>query len=221
MSIWENNDKNNYEHHVNNNIGQIDLNSQVGNFIYNCAINNNLKNYLEIGTWNGLGSTKCFIEGFKKRKSNYNFFSLECNKDKCNFAKELYSEYQNVHILNEVLLNNKPNDIYDIFPELKNNAMFEHWNNVDFDNMCDKPLFLNRNDIPKFFDVILLDGGEFTTWYEYLLLKDKCEILILDDSNVAKCLKIKEDIKNSNKWDIIFESNERNGTFACKKKYCH
>ena len=96
-----------------------------------------------------------------------------------------------------------PCDIYDIFPDLLINQDYNYWNNIDFNNMKNKKLFFERNDIPDFFDVILLDGGEFTTWYEYNILKDKCKVLILDDTNVNKCTKIVEDIKSSKKWKII------------------
>ena len=62
-------------------------------------------------------------------------------------------------------------------------------------------------------DVVLLDGGEFTTWYEYLAIKDRCKILALDDTNVAKCRRIVEDLKaQPGRWKIVLnEPHERNG----------
>jgi hypothetical protein len=55
-------------------------------------------------------------------------------------------------------------------------------------------LFLNKPNLPKVFDVILLDGGEFTTYYEFQLLKNRCKILMLDDINVDKCKLIVSEI---------------------------
>jgi len=124
---------------------------------------------------------------------------------------------QNVYILNEVLLNNIPNNIDTIFPELKTNETLSYWNKIDFDNMKDKPIFFNRIDIPDIFDIVLLDGGEFTTWYEYLIIKDKCKILILDDLNTNKCNLIVNDIEQSDIWEVIFKSDERNGTCAYRR----
>ena len=201
----------------NKNVGQISREHDIGKFIYNYAANNNLVNFLEIGTWNGLGSTKCFIEGLKNRNTKFNFYSLECNTDKYNFAKKLYENIENVHILNEVILNEMPNDMYEIFPILLTNETFKYWNDVDFENMKNKNLFLNRDDIPDFYDVILLDGGEFTTYYEYNKLKDKCKLLLLDDTNIHKCKKIVEEIKSSNNWKILLESDERNGVLVCER----
>ncbi len=216
---WEENDLNNINMHNAHNAGQISRNNLIGDYLYKTASNPDIKNILEIGTWNGLGSTKCIVDGLKIRKTNdCAFYSLECNSEKVEMAKKHYKDIKNVFILNEVLLNNMPSDIYHVFPELKDNEMLKHWNDVDFDNMKDKPLFFNRNDLPAAFDLILLDGGEFTTWYEYLEIKDKCRILALDDTNVAKCKRIVEEIKaDTSKWKIILDSNERNGTFVAER----
>jgi hypothetical protein len=210
---WDTEDLNNFQNANKNNIGQISMDSVIGNFLYNMSKDDNIKSILEIGTWNGLGSTKCIVNGIQERKTSAIFYSLECNVEKSDSARKYYQNIDNIYILNEVLLNDMPTDIYDVFPVLKTNETYKYWNNVDFENMKDKPLFLNRTDLPEIFDLILLDGGEFTTWYEYLQIKDKCKYLALDDTNVDKCKKIVEDIKSQpNKWKILIESNERNGT---------
>jgi hypothetical protein len=214
---WSNNEHAGFIEASNNNVGQINLDQNLGKLIYEYSSNDNLTNFLEIGTWNGLGSTKCFIEGFKNRKTKFNFYSLECNTDKYEFAKKLYKNIENVHILNEVILNEMPNDIYETFPILLTNKELKYWNDIDFENMKNKNLFLNRQDIPNFYDVILLDGGEFTTLYEFNKLKDKCKFLFLDDINVYKCKKIVEEIKSSNNWKILMEANERNGVLVCER----
>jgi hypothetical protein len=202
------------------NVGQIGLDTLIGKYLYDYAQNPLLYNYLEIGTWNGLGSTRCIIDGLLSRNNtNYKFYSLECNPDKVKLAQEYYKNIENVYILNEVLLNNMPSDIEEIFPELKINEKYKFWNKVDFDNMKDKLLFFNRTDLPEIFDIILLDGGEFTTYYEYQIIKNRCRILILDDTNVNKCAKIVQDIKSHpEKWSIVSESNERNGTLIVSNK---
>jgi len=217
MSYWNEGDISGFNDCNQKNIGQInnDSDSVLGNCLYELASNDNYFTFLEIGTWNGLGSTKCFIDGFSKRLAPFSFYSLECNTEKCNFAKDVYKNIDNVHILNEVLLNDMPHDIYNVFPEILENKDCNYWNTIDFNNMKDKPLFLNRIDLPDKFDIIFFDGGEFTTWYEYNLLKDKCKIIILDDTNTLKCSKIVSELKSqSNKWKLLFESNERNGTIG-------
>ncbi len=203
-----------------NGVGQITPESDIGKKIIDIVSNESIKSILEIGTWNGMGSTKCIVEGLNKRKdTNYVFYSLEANSDKSDFAKQLYSDMPNVHILNEVVYNGPQDDASSIFCDLYTDNNNTFWNTIDLENIKGKPLFLERNDIPYTFDVVLLDGGVFTTWYEYLLLKDRCKILILDDVNIAKCKRISDDIKaHPEKWEIIDETNMRNGNMIARNK---
>jgi len=218
ISYWDDNDLNGFNECNSKNIGHITTESELGKFLFYSTINPQFVNFLEIGTWNGLGSTKCFINGFKKRKQQFKFYSLECNYEKSIYARKLYENIDNVFILNQVLLNEKPNDIHDVFPVLLENEQYKYWNDIDFNNMKDKKLFLENSDLPEIFDLVLLDGGEFTTWYEYNIIKDRCFILALNNTTTYKCKKIVEDIKLSNNWRILIENNERNGTLVCKKK---
>ncbi len=219
MAVWDPNDLNGFNMHKQHEVGQITMQCTMGKYLYNLGKNGALSSYLEIGTWNGYGSTRCIVEGLKQRPENscpYTFYSLECNTEKCNMARELYKDVPNVHILNEVFLNDMPADIEEIFPELKTNTTYQYWNSVDFANMKDKPLFTARKDLPEMFDLVLLDGGEFTTWYEYLVIKDRCKILALDDTNVSKCKRIVEDlISQPERWSIVLNApHERNGNIV-------
>ena len=216
---WENNDKNNYDRHVEGQVGQI-CTDMFSIKIREMAIDLSNTTFLEIGTWNGLGSTKQFVDMLKLRMNDYVFYSLECNSDKCNDAKKLYKDLPRVNILNEVLYNDEPDDFLDIFPQCKTNPMYKEWHRVDIENMKKCDVFLERNDLPNIFDVVLLDGGEFTTYFEYRLIKDRCRYLLLDDINVAKCTKIVEEIKaEPDKWEIIEENRTtRNGFIVCRNK---
>ena len=208
MSFWDQNDLNGFINCSNSKIGQITFDTELGKKLYDYAQDEKIKTYLEIGTWNGLGSTKCFIEGFKKRKTEFKFYSLECNKGKSDYAKQLYSDIENVFILDQVLLNEIPSNMYEIFPVLLTDENLSYINKLDFQNMADKEIFEEK----EWYDFIFLDGGEFTTWFEYNIIKDKCTILALDDVNTFKCRKIVEELKSSNHWKVLHESNERNGT---------
>ena len=144
------------------------------------------------------------------------FYSLECNTEKVN-SLVIYKEKNNVFILNETINNELPDEIYDIFTELLTSNQYQHWNSVDVFNMKNCKLFLERKDIPEIFDVIFLDGGEFTTYHEFQKLKNKCKYLLLDDTNTNKCMKIVDEIYKDNIWSVIVHNkNERNGILLCK-----
>ena len=88
---WDKSDLHGVIVHTQNQTGQLNMNTELGKLISRYASDNTYKTYLELGTWNGYGSTKCFADGFSKRKQNdYVFYSLECNTDKYNIAKEIY-----------------------------------------------------------------------------------------------------------------------------------
>lgn len=214
--MWENNDKNNYNYHNSRGLGQI-CNDDFSKDIQLYASNLKYKTFLEIGTWNGLGSTKSFIDGFKHRTDDYIFYSLECNKDKWLDAFKLYTGDNRINILNEVIWNEEPADFYEIFPQCLSNDLYKHWNEVDLINMKKCSLFLSRLNLPLVFDVLLLDGGEFTTYYEFQLLKNRCKILMLDDVNVDKCKLIVEEISSDPTWKIIKHMNVRNGYLIAEK----
>lgn len=214
--MWDNNDKNNYNIHLQHNLGQI-CNDDFSKDIEKYASDLKYKTFLEIGTWNGLGSTKAFSNGFKNRNDDYIFYSLECNKDKCNDAAKLYSDNNKIKILNEVIWNKEPIDFYEVFPQCKSNELYKHWNEVDIINMKKCNLFLDRINLPDIFDVILLDGGEFTTYYEFQILKNRCKIIMLDDINVDKCKLIVDEIYSDPNWKIIKQMNVRNGYLIAEK----
>jgi hypothetical protein len=223
--MWEHNDKQNYANHVNQNLGQI-CNDEFAVDIRRYAADINNRTFLEIGTWNGLGSTKAFSEGFAQRpttthkgeeEEKYVFYSLECNKDKCADAARLYAGNPRINILNEVIWNQEPADFYDVFPQCASNPTLKMWHEVDMMNMQKCSVFLDRPDIPPVFDVVLLDGGEFTTYYEFQLLKNRCKILMLDDVNVDKCTKIVQEIRTDPRWRVLKHSNVRNGYLIAER----
>lgn len=214
--MWEKQDQQQYNKLTSSKIGQV-YNDDFYDEIKSYAMNKSYNKYLEIGTWNGLGSTKAFVDGFETRDdNNYIFYSLECNKEKWNDASKLYSKNERIHILNEVIWNEQPNDFYEIFPQCLTNENFKHWNEVDITNMKDCKLFLDRQDLPSHFDVVLLDGGEFTTYHEFKILENKTKILMLDDINVDKCKLIVKEIEASNDWMIVKKSETRNGFLIAK-----
>ena len=215
--MWEINDKRGFDNSKKTKTGQISDGS-FAQLIREFAKNKNNKTFLEVGTWNGLGSTKQFVDELILRDDDYIFYSLECNSEKSEYARTLYKECEKINILNEVLYNEDIENFDYIMPQCNNNAIFKHWHEVDTENMKRCNVFLERKDIPEKFDVVLLDGGEFTTYFEFQIIKNKCIFLLLDDINTSKCKKIVEEIKSQqDQWEIIEENNkERNGYMVCR-----
>ena len=122
--MWESNDKQNYNLCNLQNIGQIH-NDAFSKEIEHYSLDLTNKSFLEIGTWNGLGSTKVFADSLYRRNDDYVFYSLECNTDKSTQASEYYKYNDKVHILNEVIWNEEPANFYDIFPQCKTDYRYK------------------------------------------------------------------------------------------------
>lgn len=216
--MWDAADERNYAIETAKGSGQIH-DDDFSRDIRRYAADARFSTYLEIGTWNGLGSTRAFADGFSSRKDEYVFYSLECNADKCADAQKLYEKNANMKILNEVLWNEEPADFYEIFPQCLTDATARWWHEVDVANMKACPVFLNRKDLPDIFDVVLLDGGEFTTYHEFRLLENRCRILMLDDVNSDKCRMIRDELRsNPDRWTVLKTGSARNGYMIAERK---
>ena len=197
--------------------GQILENSLFADLINKTIKKYSPKNIVEIGTWKGLGSTKRIIDAIINNSLDSNFISLETNRVFYNEAKQNLKEYTNfVNLIYGRII-----EIVDIenFVLPQELSRQEHgWLSEDIANFEIAPNVLGS--IPEEIDFLLLDGGEFSTYSEWLKLKDRSKIIALDDTNTTKCRKIKQEIlseKNSF-YEIIIDSNDRNGFMFLRKK---
>ena len=197
-------------------IGQITLNTQAGKELVKNLIAYKPKTILEIGTWNGMGTTRCILYALNEYDF-HEFISIECNPVKHQLAIQNNSEFirgkeDKIKLLNATIL--EENDWQEA-KELFKNEMNQEWFDGDYANSKSlENIFSKLNNI----DAIVLDGGEYSTYHEYKKLLPLCKSLIfLDDTNTCKCRKIVEELTENKDWKLIFHTNERNG-FAIFKK---
>ena len=68
------------------------------------------------------------------------------------------------------------------------------------------------SSVPREIHLLLLDGGEFSTFAEFQELVPRVTGWIaLDDTKVRKCRKIVESLDSGEDFRLIFNSDERNG----------
>jgi hypothetical protein len=192
--------------------GQITEQTERCNLLKTTIKNYNPTTIVEIGTWKGLGSTKCILDSMD---ANCKFVSLETNKNFYEIAKQnlLYYEDKFKLIYGTIVSEDEINEF--ISSKSLTNVQ-KTWLNEDIENIkkCSNVLC----DIPEKIDLLLLDGGEFSTYNEWLKLKDRTKIVAIDDINELKTKEIFKELTSNIDYELICISNEGNGFAIFKKK---
>jgi hypothetical protein len=191
------------------NTGQVKVNSPFGQCISKYSADERFTRYLEIGTWNGQGSTCCFYDGFTKRSTPYTLQSYEIWKDMMTAARNVWHSVPEIQIIHGRILadNECPifSDVNAIFPNLN-----LQWHTEDINNFWSCP-YVPMND-PQ---VVLLDGAEFLTYFEFQKMKDisSIKVFMLDDVHSDKCPRINQYLLDRpEEWTrVAYSDYERNG----------
>lgn len=196
--------------------GQILPESLFGKWIKKIITEEKPKTILEIGTWKGLGSTKVIIDSIISTDSEIKFISLESNKKFFDIAKtnlKSFLDYVDL-IYGRVVEKN------DVERFVSDNVLTEEmkvWLKNDLNDYSLSENVLNR--IPDNIDFLLLDGGEFSTYIEWNILKNRSKIVLLDDTLVLKCKKIREELLNDDNYELIVDClTDRHGFSIFRKK---
>lgn len=188
--------------------GQITPPSQLGRFLMLAASDTDVTTISEIGTWNGLGSTLCLQKGLNERVdgSTADFLSLEANLEMHIQARRNLGVTGSVKLLYGSIVDVDMLDSSDLSPDEAK------WIAEDKDNISAAPLVLD--ELPSSIDLLLLDGGEFSSWAEFVTLRDRCrKWLFLDDTRVRKNRAVQEWALTASESPFIpiYQSNDRNG----------
>lgn len=200
---------------------EIHLNEPFGYEIFQTVVKYDLKKNLEIGSWDGEGSTSCFVAGMKLLTGHKRLDCIEIVEDKFNILKRRYDDIDFVKPFKGSSISFEDlkykdfetiyNSIYYKIPDMYSRDTVEEWFKRDLENIKNVPHFLT-NDVENY-DSVLIDGSEFTGYSEFLFIKDKCRIIFLDDVHYAfKCSEIYADLSNTDNWKLLKErSDVRNG----------
>lgn len=216
--------------------GQITVDTEMGQFLYNLACDGKYHRFLEVGTWNGLGSTKCFYEGFKERERRirsgvvddkaYFLDSLEVNRDKWDYAFHYYDRVPQIQVRHARVVETYPSwnevartlHIHD--PDEV--ATLKRYYETDMLNVHSCGVFTPLHAYPEketCYDVVLLDGSELLSYWEYSRIRDWTTVLVLDDCASLKNQKVYDELMDSPDWTVMTENlRERNGFAAFTRR---
>lgn len=196
--------------------GQITKDSEVGRWLMLIASLCEVSTIVEIGTWNGQGSTKLLCLGVnqksKQERDKVKFHGYEIDPLMFKKALRIQAKFNFLHIHHGSIVQSSDLDSQDL------TAVERVW--FDQDKRLIEQYPNVHHTVPSSIDLLVLDGGEFSTFAEFLTLRPRVSRwLVLDDTNVRKCKKIVDYLKNDSEFDLVFKSSERNGVaIYCRKK---
>tara|TARA_B100001250_G_scaffold60781_1_gene47474 strand:- start:361 stop:1038 length:678 start_codon:yes stop_codon:yes gene_type:complete len=189
---------------LSNSEGQIRINTPPGKLLYKFIENTDIKSVLEIGTWNGLGSTTVLYEALKSKGGAFSITSLETDKIAYKNAKKNLKNKKEINlILGRITEINELPDPTSI-DYIKHGLDPENieWFYQDIRRYKKTKNIINLLD--SSYDLILFDGGEFSTFAEFEKLFQRSTYFCLDDVYTYKQYEVIQYIdKNSQKFKLI------------------
>jgi hypothetical protein len=172
-----------------------------------------VKVIVEIGVWNGRGSSNIVCRGLESNLNKYRdivVFGLEISLDQHRIASRALRRYPFYKLIHGKIVEDYQLDHSGL------NFNEEKWIIEDIKNMKSCPNVIEI--LPNFIDFLLLDGGEFSTYSEFKALEDRLiGWVLLDDTNTRKCKKLFLELSESDSYNLIYSSNERNGVAVFRK----
>jgi hypothetical protein len=190
--------------------GQVNPDSAFGNMIMEIASESDYTSFLDVGTWNGQGTTRCLYEAVGKRPGAH-IYSVESNAQLYGEAVAFWEPCPpSLHLLYGTLSKGRMTA-----EEVKAHPLFEdvevHYN-IHFEQDCKDLDAAPIVELPAKMDMVILDGGEFCGAADFRrasLLYPK--VIALDDIRVMKNRETYEKLLADSEWEVVARGKDRNG----------
>lgn len=203
--------------------------------IYRLAQKENITTILEIGSSSGEGSTEAFVLGISKNPHHPTLFCMELSKTRFFALRQRYAHLPCVRCyhVSSVPLNAFPSEseVILFYNTVPNNNLRAYgcdnvidWlrQDIEYVKAADVPtrgieLIKTENNI-EYFDMVLIDGSEFTGMAEYQLVYG-ARFILLDDILTFKNHTNYMKLLNDPKYELLEEDKQlRNGYAIFKLK---
>lgn len=196
-------------------MGEISLKDPFGSSIVSVIQKYELRHNLEIGSWDGIGSTQCFIRGMLHLRAPKKLYCLEILEDRYKVLVKNVEMFNFVEPLNmssitssDLLVKDFDTDFWtspyrkEKYPFISKEDFYS-WYQHDISVMKDRKGFLE--EYKDSFDAVLIDGSLFTGYSEFALLKDRTKCFFLDDVHKSfKCNRIYQELNSNTDWTLLY-----------------
>lgn len=175
------------------NLGQITMEQGFGQLLSGLA--SEAEVIVEFGTHDATGSTLCLYAGMSR--SSQHLYTVDIDRDLQLKNADRFQPGVVTFIHGTIV---KPEEF---MPFEHPNPESRQYYEPERDANARAPYVLDR--IPEKIDLLLLDGGEWTSYVEFMKLWDRCKVIALDDANAHKSNKNFRSFNElrANHWEII------------------
>jgi hypothetical protein len=190
--------------------GQVNPDSAFGSMIVDIASESDYTSFLDVGTWNGQGTTKCLYDAVGKREG-VRIYSVESNAAMYGEAVAYWTPCPpSLNLLYGTLSKGAMTEA-----EIRAHPLFEdvevHFN-IHYEQDCKDLEGAPIVELPAQIDMVVLDGGEFCGVADFRrasLLKPK--VIALDDIRVMKNSENYQRLLADPEWELLGRGKDRNG----------
>jgi len=205
-------------------MGHINTDNKFGFLLTKLGADAQFTTYLEVGTWNGQGSTRCLMYGIQNNPNpKVKLYSLEANLEMYQKAISFWGKgrpqlellYGTLHKTIMPLSDVESNPMF--YKYLASGDKYKQWHHEEQVSVFSSDIIV----IPETqIDVVVIDGGEYSADGDWEVLQTKNpKVVCLDDCQVVKAYHLRNRLIASNEWDIVIdEIDDRNGWIILKRK---
>jgi hypothetical protein len=202
---------------------EITLNDPFGKAMYNTILDYKIYSILEIGAFDGDGSTIVLSEALARKKAEVSLISLEYTPERFTNLKANASKFPFVKPIQASSIGRHSFSAWDfevdVWDTPYNGLQYpkeqvRDWHLRDIALMSHTEAgYLDSVPTKGPWDAVLIDGGEFTGYDEFNLVRNRTRCLFLDDAFSAfKTNRIRRELSSSKDWKLIWDGpHVRNG----------
>ena len=194
--------------------GQVQAKTQLGAWITFISSLSDVQTVVDVGTWSGAGTTLCAAQGVRKKRPeaqrDCRVVGFEVDKGMVARARRRLKAFEFVNVVYGSIVKSE---------DLDNSLLSteeSQWLKTDLEKMCLAPNVLGH--VPEKIDLLILDGGEFSSQAEYFTLRERVSgWVILDDINTRKNKRVFSALDSDELFSLVWITQERNGAAVFRR----